>query len=115
MFMKTNSQRDKDMAGTFYVPPSRVSRPNSPYIDSFSSGLNGSSSPRSGSGYVTPREAREEQWRQEAVEKAKPGKVEMREMYKELGGRKAKAKNKFSAGNQGVRDKGGWDDGHGLE
>ena len=33
----------------------------------------------------------------------------MREMYKELGGRKAKTKLKF--GSSGIRDKGGWDDG----
>jgi len=57
------------------------------------------------SGYQTPREIREEQWRAEA-EATKPGKLEMREMYKELGGRKAKSKAKF--GSPGIRDKGGW-------
>ena len=57
------------------------------------------------SGYQTPREIKEEQWRCEA-EAAKPGKVEMREMYKELGGRKAKTKLKF--GSPGMRDRGGW-------
>ncbi|KAJ7139377.1 hypothetical protein C8R44DRAFT_693809 [Mycena epipterygia] len=60
------------------------------------------------SGAQTPRELKEEKWRQEA-ETTVPGKVEMRGMYKELGGRKSKVKSKF--GNSGVRDKGGWDDG----
>jgi len=32
----------------------------------------------------------------------------MREMYKELGGRKARGKTKL--GSSGIRDKGGWDD-----
>ena len=62
-----------------------------------------------GSGYVTPRELREEAWRLEAEEKEKPTKNEMREMYKELGGRKAKAKGKFGGA---TRDKGGWDGGY---
>jgi hypothetical protein len=57
------------------------------------------------SGYQTPREIKEGQWRAEA-ESTKPGKLEMREMYKELGGRKAKSKTKF--GSPGIRDKGGW-------
>lgn len=109
-FMQNVAQRDRDLAGTVYVPPSKVSRPNSPFNNSFnlSNGFNGSSSPLSGSGYVTPREVREEAWRLEAEEKARPGKNEMREMYKELGGRKTKGKFKF--GNSGVRDKGGWGD-----
>lgn len=58
------------------------------------------------SGYQTPREIKEEQWRLEAEGGTKPGKLEMREMYKELGGRKAKTKLKL--GSSGVRDKGGW-------
>ncbi|EAU93274.2 hypothetical protein CC1G_12008 [Coprinopsis cinerea okayama7 len=61
------------------------------------------------SGQQTPRERREEQWRQEAAAVSKPGKLEMREMYKELGGRKARGKTKL--GSQGAtRDKGGWND-----
>jgi len=69
----------------------------------------GYSSPALASGYQTPRELKEEKWRQEAEGAAKPGKVEMREMYKELGGRKAKGKGKL--GSSGVaRDKGGWND-----
>ncbi|TFK76609.1 hypothetical protein BDN72DRAFT_829744 [Pluteus cervinus] len=60
------------------------------------------------SGYQTPRELKEEQWKVEADALTKPGKVEMRGMYKELGGRKAKSKNKL--GSTGIRDKGGWDD-----
>jgi len=61
------------------------------------------SSTPSGSGYQTPGEAREEQWRLEN-EVSLPNKVEKREMYKELGGRKARSKNKVT-----TRDKGGWD------
>jgi len=57
------------------------------------------------SGYQTPREIKEEQWRTVA-DAARPGKLEMREMYKELGGRKAKSKMKL--GSSGVRDRGGW-------
>ena len=60
------------------------------------------------SGYTTPKEVREEQWRLESQAQAKPGKIEMREMYKELGGRKSKGKGKFGQATAGVRDKGGW-------
>ncbi|KAF9521548.1 hypothetical protein CPB83DRAFT_865426 [Crepidotus variabilis] len=69
-----------------------------------------------GSGYQTPRELKEEQWRAEA-ETTRPGKVEMREMYKELGGRKSRAKVKLGSGGaaakggKGVRDRGGWEGG----
>ena len=59
------------------------------------------------SGYLTPREIREERWRLEAEAVEKPGKIEMREMYKELNGRKSKAKGKLG-GTVGIRDKGGW-------
>ncbi|KAJ7102616.1 hypothetical protein B0H15DRAFT_815372 [Mycena belliarum] len=59
------------------------------------------------SGAQTPRELKEEKWRQEA-EVTVPGKIEMRSMYKELGGRKSKVKSKW--GSSGVRDKGGWGD-----
>lgn len=76
-------------------PPSAYSRLSSGYT-SPSRGL---------SGYQTPREIKEEQWRT-LSEAAKPGKLEMREMYKELGGRKAKSKTKF--GSPGIRDRGGW-------
>lgn len=61
------------------------------------------------SGYQTPREMKEEQWRLEADATLKPGKLEMRSMYKELGGRKSRSKNKL--GSSGIRDKGGWDSG----
>ena len=61
------------------------------------------------SGYQTPREIKEEQWKLESEAISKPGKLEMREMYKELGGRKARTKTKL--GSTGIRDKGGWDDG----
>jgi hypothetical protein len=67
-----------------------------------------SSLPRSGE--QTPREIREERWKMEAEGTTKPSKVEMRGMYKELGGRKARGKGKVgsTAGGVGVRDKGGW-------
>jgi len=62
-----------------------------------------------GSGYATPKEIREARWAQENAADTSGtglGKVEMREMYKGLGGRMAKNKNR------GVgRDKGGWEDG----
>ncbi|KAG6919456.1 hypothetical protein DXG01_005715 [Tephrocybe rancida] len=69
----------------------------------------GYSSPAIDSGYQTPRELKEEQWKLEAEATSRPGKVEMRGMYKELGGRKSKSKSKFGA--PGSRDKGGWDEG----
>ncbi|KIY51192.1 hypothetical protein FISHEDRAFT_37229 [Fistulina hepatica ATCC 64428] len=62
------------------------------------------------SGYQTPREIREEKWRQEAELTSNVTKNEMRAMYKELGGRKPKSKGKFGGG-RGARDKGGWDGG----
>ena len=59
------------------------------------------------SGYQTPKEIKEEQWRQEELAQNRPGKVEMREMYKELGGRKSR--NKTKLGSSGVhRDRTGW-------
>lgn len=69
------------------------------------------------SGYQTPREIREEKWKLESEGAEKPGKLEMREMYKELGGRKAKSKAKLgvSGASGGIRDRGGWfagDDGY---
>ncbi|THH27481.1 hypothetical protein EUX98_g6708 [Antrodiella citrinella] len=70
----------------------------------------GLSSPRSQSGYQTPREVKEEKWKAEAEGAAKPSKLEMREMYKELGGRKARSKGKVSSvgAGGGSRDRGGW-------
>jgi len=58
------------------------------------------------SGYQTPRELKEERWRLEADAVNKPSKNELREMYKELGGRKSKTKGKVG-GNGRTRDKGG--------
>jgi hypothetical protein len=72
----------------------------------FSRSQSGYASPSTG--YQTPRELKEEQWKLEAQAAAKPGKVEMREMYKELGGRKARGKTKL--GSSGIRDKGGWNE-----
>jgi len=40
---------------------------------------------------------------------SRPGKGEMRDMYKEMGGRKWKGKTKLGMAG-GVRDKGGWGD-----
>ncbi|GJE91991.1 F-box protein [Phanerochaete sordida] len=59
------------------------------------------------SGHQTPREAREEKWKAESEGQVKPSKVEMREMYKELGGRKARGKGKVGM-ETSTRDKGGW-------
>ncbi|KAF8741340.1 A Receptor for Ubiquitination Targets, partial [Rhizoctonia solani] len=62
-----------------------------------------------GSGYVTPKEMREAQWASEAsAANLKPSRVEARAMYKDLGGRKFKGKNKFGSE---TRDRGGWGDG----
>lgn len=85
----------------------KSSRERSPPPSAPFSRSSGYTSPQR-SGYQTPREVKEEIWRQEAQVTAKPGKVEMREMYKELGGRKARAKTKL--GSSGVRDKGGWEE-----
>lgn len=54
---------------------------------------------------------REEKWKQEAETQYKPSKVEMREMYKELGGRKARGKGKVGMETSSSRDRGGWDAG----
>jgi len=86
----------------------------SPHLGPLS--LSSNPSPRPLSGYQTPREIREERWRQESEAVAKPTKNEMREMYKELGGRKLRGKGKVAsvgAGGGGMRDRGGWD--HGEE
>jgi hypothetical protein len=113
-FIQSASQRDQDLSNTHFVAPSRVSLNNSRPATPTSAGANYNGS----SGYMTPRELREETWRQEAEEKARPTKNEMREMYKELGGRKAKTKGKFGGSmgagggaGLGVRDKGGWANG----
>jgi len=58
------------------------------------------------SGYQSPREIKEEQWRGEALAVSRPSKGDMREMYKELGGRKSKGKAKVG-GTGRIRDKGG--------
>jgi len=76
-------------------------------LSHLSDGASRNSSP-SLSGYQTPRELKEEKWRLESEANLKPGKVEMRSIYKELGGRKARGKVKL--GSAGVRDKGGWVD-----
>ncbi|KZO99570.1 hypothetical protein CALVIDRAFT_553082 [Calocera viscosa TUFC12733] len=52
----------------------------------------GDRSPGSTSGYHTPKEMKEELWAKEAEQRDRPNKIEMREAYKELGGRKARVK-----------------------
>ncbi|KAH7911838.1 hypothetical protein BJ138DRAFT_1149760 [Hygrophoropsis aurantiaca] len=101
------------------LPPGKWTRRESKqnwrltYLQSTSSrsadttGLYSSTSP-SHSGYQTPREINEERWRQEEMTSSRPGKMEMREMYKELGGRKSKGKTKL--GSTGIRDRTGWED-----
>jgi len=84
-YIQNVSQRDRDLAQTSFSRSS--SRPSTP------------------TGYQTPREMKEEQWRTEAEAQSKPGKLEMREMYKELGGRKLRGKGKLGGA---TRDKGGW-------
>lgn len=61
-------------------------------------------SPTLGSGYQTPREIKEEQWRLEGEAIAKPPKLAMREHYKDMGGRKARGKNKLGM-QGGMRDR----------
>jgi len=65
----------------------------------------------SSSGAQTPREVQEERWKEEGEARERPGKVEMREMYKEYGGRKVKGKGRLPSGvgGGGNRDRGGWD------
>ncbi|KAL5478814.1 hypothetical protein ACEPAI_2091 [Sanghuangporus weigelae] len=120
-YMQSSAQRHEEDAGRSYTPP-RYSRPASPFNNSLSfANIMSAASSDGGqphyssrvsnganSGYVTPKEAREEQWKTEAEDKEKVTKNEMREMYKELGGRKPRTKAKFGGA---VRDKGGWDKG----
>ncbi|KAI9510680.1 hypothetical protein F5148DRAFT_1177102 [Russula earlei] len=80
---------------------------HSPPLGPVRSHSGGASPTTYGSGYQTPREIREERWRLEAEAVEKPAKTEMREMYKELNGRKSKIKGKLG-GTVGIRDKGGW-------
>lgn len=62
--------------------------------------------------YQTPREVKEERWRLEIDATKRSDKLEMREMYKELGGRKPRTKGKLltGIGGGGHRDRGGWDE-----
>ena len=82
-YLKTIAERDRS--------PTSYSRPLTPLS----------------SGHQTPKEIREEKWRAEAESQYKPTKNEMREMYKELGGRKARGKGKLGM-EAGARDRGGW-------
>jgi hypothetical protein len=86
------------------VPPQRVL-----FLQSTRSPRESGYSTPSMSGTQTPRELKEEKWRLDAQDTMKPGKAEMRGFYKELGGRKARGKNKLG----GIRDKGGWDNSNG--
>jgi len=64
------------------------------------------------SGSQTPREMREELWKVETEAMQRPDKHEMREMYKDLGGRKPRTKGRLptGVGGGGHRDRGGWGD-----
>jgi len=87
----------------------KVAKENGDYLGANYYVRTGASTPSyAGSGYQTPREIREEKWKQEADE-TKPTKNEMRDMYKELGGRKAKTKGKYQTDTTS-RDRGGWTD-----
>jgi hypothetical protein len=88
----------------------RSTKERSPSSTTFSRSGSGYASPVGNmSGYQTPREIKEERWKLESDAISQPGKLEMREMHKELGGRKARTKTKL--GTTCIRDKGGWDDG----
>lgn len=90
---------------TYIKSVSNRSPPSSPLPSRGS----GRTSP-SQSGHQTPKELKEEQWRQEELMQSRPGKLEMREMYKELGGRKSRTKGKLG-GSGGHRDRTGWGEG----
>jgi len=110
---KWTKRESKQNWRTTYIQsiPTRDGPPAGPLNPSSRNG-SGYSSPRSGlgSGYQTPsisvKEANEEKWRAEAESLAKPGKGEMRDMYKEMGGRKSKGKTKLGGGSVGIRDRG---------
>lgn len=104
VYLKTLKDKDP-LANAYSRPYSSSSGYASPSSHNYtsSSGLN--------SGQQTPRERREEAWSAEASGATKPNKVEMREMYKELGGRKARNKTKLGADTGVTRDRGGWDNG----
>jgi hypothetical protein len=74
-----------------------------------------SSTPPTPSGALTPKEVREERWRADADNK--PGKLEMRAMYKEYAGRKVRGKGRLvlGVGGGGSRDRGGWEEDTGEE
>ncbi|KAF9016867.1 hypothetical protein BDZ89DRAFT_1094412 [Hymenopellis radicata] len=86
------------------------------HMQSLKSANSESRSGHSTPSYQTPREQKEAQWRLEA-EVTRPGKNEMREMYKEFGGRKVRGKVLGVGGGggkgdrRGVKDKAGvgWD------
>ncbi|KAJ3829293.1 hypothetical protein F5880DRAFT_1470854 [Lentinula raphanica] len=95
-YLKSTSERSPTN-GTFSSRGSGYSTPSSNYGSTL------------GSGYQTPREIKEEKWKLENEASASPGKVEMRAIYKEMGGRKARGKNKMgSTSGRTIRDKGGW-------
>ncbi|KAF8553609.1 hypothetical protein OG21DRAFT_1413985 [Imleria badia] len=93
----TRRESKQNWRSTFLSTSANNSTPSSP--------LERSSPSRSG--YQTPKEINEERWRTE--EQTRPGKVEMRGMYKELGGRKSRNKTKLGS-TGGYRDKTGWAD-----
>jgi len=96
---KWTKRESKQNWRTVYLKTVRERTPPSTPFSRSSSAYN--------SGYQTPREIKEDQWRSETGAAARPNKVEMREMYKELGGRKARSKTKLGSTGP-TRDKGGW-------
>ncbi|KAG1874060.1 hypothetical protein C8R48DRAFT_428756 [Suillus tomentosus] len=101
----TRRESKQNWRMTYIKSVSNRSPPSSPLPSRGS----GRTSP-SQSGHQTPKELKEEQWRQEELTQSRPGKLEMREMYKELGGRKSRTKGKLG-GSGGHRDRTGWGEG----
>jgi hypothetical protein len=68
--------------------------------------------PHNSANYSDCQTLKGEPWKKEFVETGKPGKQEMREIYKELGGRKPRIKGRLLAGvgGGGHRDRGGWEE-----
>ncbi len=97
-----NKNKNKNLLLCQRIVYLKTSRERSPPSTPFSR-----SSSAYNSGYQTPREIKEDQWRVDNAVAAKPNKVEMREMYKEMGGRKARSKAKLGSTGP-TRDKGGW-------
>jgi len=113
---KWTKRESKQNWRTTYLKSTSSSSPtNGTFGSGYSTPSYSYSSSYADSGYATPRELKEAQWKQENEASASPGKLEMRAMYKEMGGRKVRGKGKgVGVGSgRGGRDKGGWGDGGG--